>query len=303
MQKIDRLGWAAGICFVSYGLRIGIRVNRPELLDPLEPLLPPGWKPALSPAVEYLYSLRAAEDRRAARARGYHLLFAGARGLGRSLDLDELYEALESHVQLLVAEAARRRVFVHAGVVGWRGRAILFPGRSFSGKTTLVAALVRAGATYYSDEYAVLDERGRVHPYPRRLSVRETGQVRPRRCTPEALGGRAGTKPLPIGLTVLTSYQPGARWRPRKVPAGQAALALLDNSVPARRKPAAVLDALQQVVSSTVTVKGVRGEAEEMAADLLERVERADRWLLRESRQGQGRGGWTDGQPEAGQPG
>jgi hypothetical protein len=72
--------------------------------------------------------------------------------------------------------------------------------------------------------------------------------------------------------------------------------------VPARRKPAAVLDALQQVVSSTVTVKGVRGEAEEMAADLLERVERADRWL-RESRQGQGRGGWTDGQPEAGQPG
>ncbi len=29
-----------------------------------------------------------------------------------------------------------------------------------------------AGATYYSDEYAVLDEDARVHPYPRRLSLR-----------------------------------------------------------------------------------------------------------------------------------
>jgi hypothetical protein len=30
-----------------------------------------------------------------------------------------------------------------------------------------VAELVRAGATYYSDEFAVLDSRGRVHPFPR----------------------------------------------------------------------------------------------------------------------------------------
>ena len=35
MQKLDRLGWAAGICFVSYGLRIGIRSNEPEVLDRL----------------------------------------------------------------------------------------------------------------------------------------------------------------------------------------------------------------------------------------------------------------------------
>jgi hypothetical protein len=34
---------------------------------------------------------------------------------------------------------------------------------SYSGKTTLVSELIRAGATYYSDEYAVIDERGRVH--------------------------------------------------------------------------------------------------------------------------------------------
>ena len=44
-------------------------------------------------------------------------------------------------------------------IVTWgRGRAIVIPGRTFSGKSTLVAELVRAGATYYSDEYAVEDE-------------------------------------------------------------------------------------------------------------------------------------------------
>jgi hypothetical protein len=66
-----------------------------------------------------------------------------------------------------VAENARRWIFVHAGVVAWRGQAIVIPGATQSGKTSLVAALVRAGAEYFSDEYAVFDARGRVHPLPR----------------------------------------------------------------------------------------------------------------------------------------
>ena len=41
MDKIDRLGWAAGISFVSYGLRIGIRVSNPEVLNRLPDVLPP----------------------------------------------------------------------------------------------------------------------------------------------------------------------------------------------------------------------------------------------------------------------
>ena len=86
-------------------------------------------------------------------------------------------ESLESDMQRFVAEMAHRRVFVHAGVVGWQGKAIIIPGRTFTGKTTMVAELVRAGATYYSDEYAVFDLQGRVHPYARPLGMRETGQA------------------------------------------------------------------------------------------------------------------------------
>ena len=86
---------------------------------------------------------------------------------------DEFARALMVHV----ANYAPDRVFVHAGVVGWKGRALVLPGTSFAGKTTLVAELVRAGATYYSDEYAVVDEQGRVHPYPRDLQMRDAGGV------------------------------------------------------------------------------------------------------------------------------
>ena len=45
MEKIDRLGWAGGISLYSYGLRIGVRVNKPEVLDRLPERLPPGWEP------------------------------------------------------------------------------------------------------------------------------------------------------------------------------------------------------------------------------------------------------------------
>jgi hypothetical protein len=254
-------------------MRIGIRTNEPEVLGQVRPLLPPGWKPSSSQFVDRLYSLRVGGDGRSAAVRNYSLLYAGPQRLARSLELDDLFEPLENDLQLFVAESAHRRVFVHAGVVGWRGQAILIPGRSFTGKSSLVAALVRAGATYYSDEYAVLDPHGRVHPYPRRLSIRGAGGQPPRRCTPEALGGRTGSQPLPVGLVVVTSYRPGAHWRPRGLPTGHAALALLGNTVPAQRKPAAVLDALQQVVSHATTLKGVRGEAGPVAAALLKRLE------------------------------
>ena len=38
----------------------------------------------------------------------------------------------ESVARLSVAELAPRRVFVHAGVVGWKGRAIVVPGPTFN---------------------------------------------------------------------------------------------------------------------------------------------------------------------------
>ena len=71
------------------------------------------------------------------------------------------------------------------------------PGSSFTGKTTLVAALVRAGATYYSDEYAVLDERRARASLPEPLSHSETATIDNRNHHVETLGGPPATDPYP----------------------------------------------------------------------------------------------------------
>jgi len=153
--------------------------------------------------------------------------------------------------------------------VGWKGRAIVIPGQSQSGKTTLVSALIRAGATYYSDEFAVFDKHGRVHPHPRPLSVREGTPGRSRRYPLKALGGVPGDKPLPVGLVVFTRYKPDKKWRPRRLSPGQAVLALVSHTLPARRRPRATLTTLKQVVAGARTLRGVRGEADQVAEALL----------------------------------
>ena len=284
MEKLDRLGWAAGLAFTAYGRRIGVRVNRPEALDQVVQRLPFGWRPAPSPLVDRLYSILVGTPNPSETIRRLNLVYAGSAPLARTRDLGDALEAFESHLHLSVAAEARGRLFVHAGVVGWRGRAILIPGRTLTGKSRLVAALVRAGATYYSDEYAVLDAAARVHPYARSLSIRENGGGRALRVPVETLGGAAGTRPLPVGMVLVTRYRPGARWRPIRLSPGQATLALLAETPAARTRPAAALRGLRRVADRAVTLKGVRGEADESAALILQacdRNERASRFAAR----------------------
>jgi hypothetical protein len=275
MRVLDRPGWAAGLTFKSYGVRFGVRADSLRALARLAEFLPPGTKEAAPGFVERLYSIRTAEGARSRRGlQRFQLLYADHVRLARTLDPRELFERFESDLQLWVAAAARRRVFVHAGVVGWKGRAVLVPGRSFTGKTTLTAALVRAGATYYSDEFAVLDAEGRVHPYAKPLAVRGPCG-RQTKIAAEELGGRAAspsTKPLPVGLVVVSEFREGARWRPRALSLGHGSLALLANTVPARRRPAEVLETLERVVRGATVLRGARGEAAEAALKILERA-------------------------------
>jgi hypothetical protein len=273
MQKLERLGWAEGMAFVCHGARIGIRVNDPIILERLRARLPPGWKTTRSPVVDDLYSLFTGGTGERAKVRRYNLVYLQSNMLARTMDLDKALDVLESSLHFSVAVRATAKLFVHAGVVGWRGRAIVIPGRSMSGKTTLVHALVRAGATYYSDEYAVFDARGRVHPYPKPLSLREGADPLQRHVPVELLGGRPGVGSLPVGLVAVTRYQAGARWRPRVLSPGQAVLSLLNHTLQARVRPRLVLERLASVTSGAVTLKGQRGEAEEIAQFLLRHLE------------------------------
>ncbi len=270
MEKLDRLGWAAGIAFTAYGLSIGVRVSDRSALARVRELLPPGWRPAIKPTVQRLYSLVVGGPTSRAGVRRLSILYSDAARLVRTDDLEEMLRLFEQDMELYIGDQARRRIFVHAGVVGWNGRAILVPGRSGSGKSSLVRALVKAGASYYSDEFAVLDERGRVHPYPIPLSIRpgRDGTTRTK-YRAEEIGGVVGTRPLPVGLVVITRWVEGRQFRPRPVSRGRAVLDLLVNALPARRRPERVLDVLSRVASQAVVLRGSRGEAEETAGQIL----------------------------------
>jgi hypothetical protein len=178
-------------------------------------------------------------------------------------------DALAGELMVHVAEFAPERVFVHAGVVAWRGGALVLPGGSFAGKTTLVAELVRAGAVYYSDEYAVLDGEGRVHPYPRALGMRTSNGDAQMAVSVAALGGVAGEGPLRVSHVIFAGFALGAVWNPESVSSGMAALELLRHAIPVRRTPARVMATLAAMLRGAKVLRSQRGEAKETAEAVL----------------------------------
>lgn len=267
LENLSRFEWNARLAFTLYGARIGVQSNRAQGLNTLIKMFPPRWRAYHGARVDYIYSLYLAPPTRSGR-QPFHTLFGNAEQLTRSHDLGILADTFEREMQLALAQAARRKVFVHAGVVGWRGRAILIPGRTFTGKSTLVRELVRAGALYYSDEYAVLDDKGRVYPFARPLALRNEKLVNEKLSFQE-LGGPVGSKPIPVGTILVAKYRAGAKWRPQALTPGIGTLALLANTVTARSGQPLVLEVLSRVAMNARILKSTRGEAREFAPQLL----------------------------------
>ena len=269
MKKLDRLDWAEGLTLSTFGVRAGVRVNVLGVLPRVLPLLPPGWKKSHRVIVERLYSLVVAQGCERAGVRRLHLLYADSTRIARDAALNRVLATLETDLHRYTAEATSDMTFLHAGVVGWQGSAIVFPGRSLSGKTTLVREMLRLGATYYSDEFAVVDSSGLVHPFARPLGIREDSSYAQTKYSAEELGATSGVKPLPMGMAVICKYEAGAQWQPAPLSQGQGALELLANSVAVRSQPDQTLRRLQKLVRHTVFIQGTRGEAHQAAASIL----------------------------------
>lgn len=268
-------GWTlpSARAFVSHGVTIGIRTNDAALLDRVPECFPTGWEEAapLAKADAWFGISRAPLDE---GRRVLFRLFEDDAPLDEGFRLARLLERMESAIRLRVGLLAPERLFVHAGVVAWNDRCIVLPGRSGAGKTTLVAALVAAGATYCSDEYAVLDDRGYVHPYTRPMSFRMGAHRRVRRCAEADLGASLATGPLPVGLLVHTRFRPLANWAPHPLSSGAGALAMFANTLAARERPAFALSVLSSAMQGVVSLEGDRGEADATAAAILEFVSR-----------------------------
>ena len=188
--------------FVAYGVRIGVRIDPCVLPGTLEqnplPLpLPFGWRAVeddeTSASVSMRYEILAGAS---GGARPLYRVFAGTDLVAEAHKLTDAAQALAAHAEFVVAEHAPDHLFVHAGVVGWEGRAIVIPGSSFAGKTTLVQAWLEAGAAYYSDEFAVIDRDGHVHPFARPLAIRDASTASNRSVAVELF--RSVTPPIEI---------------------------------------------------------------------------------------------------------
>jgi hypothetical protein len=250
--------------YLSYEVPFVLRTSSADLQQAISFVLPYQSMPLARPddAAE-VFSLLPHADGHSFRC------LRGAELIAEASDLEGALEQLQTELMVHVANFAPDRVFVHAGVVAWRGRALVLPGTSFAGKTTLTAALVRAGATYYSDEYAVIDDHGHVHPYARPLQVRKPGESIQRPMAVEALAGIAGTEPLPAALVVFAQFRPGAHWEPTPLSAGLAVLEMLRHAIPVQRTPARVMATLAAMMANASASSGERGEADITAAALL----------------------------------
>jgi hypothetical protein len=256
------------IVFEAYGVTSAVRADSPELLERFRQALPPGWRPGVMKDGDATLTVSTDDSLS-------FLIKQDDAVVGRG-ELDVAIDLFDAQVRGHIALHAPAHIFVHAGVVAVEGRAIVIPGRSFSGKTTLVAALVQAGAEYYSDEFAVIAPDGLVHPYPRPLSVRQDGKPNIDRDVTE-FGGEAGTDAIPIGVVVVTRYHPEAVWEPTERTAGEGVLALIANTVPALDRPSEALTWIRAAVEPAVVLHGDRGDVSDMVGALLERVGQASR--------------------------
>jgi hypothetical protein len=250
--------------FEAFGVRVAVTVPA-DVLSRLGAALPPARQECDPADAEVSFELVAAADGTA--------VIRDGEPFTDGVPLDTALEVLEREVRTEVALRAPDQIFVHAGAVAHQGRGLVLPGASFTGKSTLVAALVRAGATYYSDEYAVLDQEGRVHPYARRLAIRgENGVARLHDASD--LGGAVGHLPVPVAAIAVTTYREGSGWDAASMSHGEAVLALLENTVPARTRPQESLRAATRAVDGAKLQRGERGDADRTAALLLDDLRR-----------------------------
>lgn len=266
MGRLTQNGFISGTTVLCHGLRILIQANDTSLLAQFTASLPPGWQTVSSTKSDFCYSFQFGGEANLSRA------CFGPEEIICSKSVDIVLSVVASHIECMVAENSPKFTFVHAGVIGWRGHAVLFPGRSCTGKSTLIRALLGLGAVYLSDEFAVIDSQGRVHPFAKSLSLRlPSGKIS---MHPDQIGAHVGTQPLTAGAIVVTRFSAHGIWSPTLISPGNAVLELLRNTVAVRANPVRSIAHMRNLVQSAIAIRSLRGEATTAAPSILEILDR-----------------------------
>jgi hypothetical protein len=160
---------------------------------------------------------------------------------------------------------------VHAGALLIDGRALLLPGTSHAGKSSLVAELLRRGASHFSDEYALIDDQGFAHSYPRPLLLRN-GRPMQSLVLPEELNARFANQPAPVGWILALDYVPGGKWDIHELSQSEAVMLLLRNTPHEMAKSPEMIDFFLRVAGKAFCFDGERGEVAEAATRVFDLV-------------------------------
>ena len=168
------------IQLLFFGHTVRIRSSCPEFLGRMERILSP-------------FLGRSGPDHALASYQvtgsGPYRLSRGGEHLYESDRLNYVLEFLESDLLSLLIQGLPNHLLVHAGMVQIDGRTILLPAKAGSGKSTLVAALIRAGFSLGTDEMAVLGVAdSKLYPFPKALNLKSPSL--------EVLGPLGGTMNL-----------------------------------------------------------------------------------------------------------
>jgi hypothetical protein len=209
-------------------------------------------------------------------SRSYYRMSKDGEQIATGSSRRKFLKFFDSIIRVTIGESAPKHIFVHAGAVAWKGKGILMPADSFKGKSTLISELVNAGADYYSDDFAILDENGLLHPFARPISMRtRDGSFQTFEIPVEDIGGKRAVTPVPVGTIIFTSYEESAKFRPREMTTGEAVLELIKYTLTFRSDPARSLQVLNKSANKAIILRSLRGDATKFAKTLLKFVDKA----------------------------
>ncbi|WP_109484764.1 hypothetical protein [Occallatibacter savannae] len=183
---------------------------------------------------------------------------------------DAALGAVKALDEAIVRKLKRLRP-VHAGAVVLHRKALLVPGSSRAGKSSLVAELLSRGAAHLSDEYALVDQDGRVHAYPRPLLLRN-GSPKQTLVLPAELKASYASEAAPVGTIVAVEYAPEGSWKIERISHGEAVMLLLRNTPHEMGEAPEMIDFFTRCVAGADCYAGTRGDVVEAADRILELV-------------------------------
>jgi hypothetical protein len=168
--RLDQVAWGhQSGPYQALDLRFGVRACDPALGEYLADVLS-AFAVESSQADMTWFSALVVEDQPCRRLRAY----VGGRRLVATRVPSLVPAYLLWALNQEVVGRATGSLLVHAAAAERDGAVVVLPGDQGSGKSTLVAGLLRRGYRYVTDEALAIDTAtGRLRPYPKALSLEE----------------------------------------------------------------------------------------------------------------------------------